>query len=250
MHLKINFKSKELNMPVMVDVLMPQGHGNYKTLYLLHGAGGDHETWILNSRIADYVNNKNIAVIMPSGNNKFYINNIHGKKYGTFITKELINQCEKWFNLSRKAEDRFIAGMSMGGYGAVYSSLTNPGLYNTAFSYSGLLNILERYDNPHRINLFPVFGDRQQLLTNNLDINQVVNNIKSSNVENSTKYIITCGLQDGNICMNREFFNKAKEARLNVKYIEKDGTHDFQYWDECIKQTVKYICGEDTEWQL
>ena len=68
-------------MPVMLDVLMPQGHGGYKTLYLLHGAGGDHACWTLKTRIADYVEGKDIAVVMPSGNNRFYVNNVNGKDY-------------------------------------------------------------------------------------------------------------------------------------------------------------------------
>jgi putative tributyrin esterase len=51
-------------MPVMLDVLMPQGHGGYKTLYLLHGAGGDHACWTLKTRIADYVEGKDIAVVI------------------------------------------------------------------------------------------------------------------------------------------------------------------------------------------
>ena len=63
-HLTINFRSKALGMPVMLDVLMPQGRGGYKTLYLLHGAGGDHTSWVLNTRIADYVNNRNIACLL------------------------------------------------------------------------------------------------------------------------------------------------------------------------------------------
>ena len=84
-HLTINYKSSALNMPIMLDVLIPQGRGNYKVLYLLHGAGGDHSSWVLNTRIADYVNTTDIAVVMPSGNNRFYINNIHGKDYYTCL---------------------------------------------------------------------------------------------------------------------------------------------------------------------
>ena len=61
------------------------------------------------------------------------------------------DRCEQWFNISRDPKDRYIAGMSMGGYGAFYAALNNPSMYNTAFSYSGLLNILERYDNPQGI---------------------------------------------------------------------------------------------------
>ena len=46
--ISINFESKALGMPVMTNVLMPQGRGGYKTLYLLHGAGGDYASWLLN----------------------------------------------------------------------------------------------------------------------------------------------------------------------------------------------------------
>ena len=173
-HLTINYKSSALNMPIMLDVLIPQGRGNYKVLYLLHGAGGDHSSWVLNTRIADYVNTTDIAVVMPSGNNRFYINNIHGKDYYTYAVKELITQCEQWFNISRDPKDRYIAGMSMGGYGAFYAALNNPSMYNTAFSYSGLLNILERYDNPQGIDMFPVFGSRDDLINNKLDLYSLI----------------------------------------------------------------------------
>ena len=65
--ISINFESKALGMPVMTNVLMPQGRGGYKTLYLLHGAGGDYASWLLKSRVADYAEGNNIAVVMPSG---------------------------------------------------------------------------------------------------------------------------------------------------------------------------------------
>ena len=230
-HLTINFRSKALGMPVMLDVLMPQGRGGYKTLYLLHGAGGDHTSWVLNTRIADYVNNRNIAVVMPSGKNRFYVNNEYGKNFYTYITEELVSQCEQWFDISRKAEDRYIAGMSMGGYGAVYAGLKKPSMYNTVFSYSGLLNILERYDKPQGIDMFPVFGTRQQLIDNNYDLYTLIN--QAENVQ--TKYVIACeALTNGGI--------------PNV-YRESPGAHDFAYWDYCIEQTVKYICGEESLWQ-
>ena len=83
--ISINFESKALGMPVMTNVLMPQGRGGYKTLYLLHGAGGDYASWLLKSRVADYAEGKNIAVVMPSGNNKCYVNNRYGKDYCTRI---------------------------------------------------------------------------------------------------------------------------------------------------------------------
>ena len=68
---------------------MPQGHGGYKTLYLLYGAGGDHACWTLKHVLPIMLKVKNIAVVMPSGNNRFYVNNVNGKDYFSFIADEL-----------------------------------------------------------------------------------------------------------------------------------------------------------------
>ena len=198
-----------------------------------------------NTRIADYVNNRNIAVVMPSGKNRFYVNNEYGKNFYTYITEELVNQCEQWFDISRKAEDRYIAGMSMGGYGAVYAGLKKPSMYNTVFSYSGLLNILERYDKPQGIDMFPVFGTRQQLIDNNYDLYTLINH--AENVQ--TKYVIACGTQDPRIHMSRQLSEALTNGGIPNVYRESPGAHDFAYWDYCIEQTVKYICGEESLWQ-
>ena len=74
--ININYESKTLGMPVMINAIIPQGRGSYKTLYLLHGMGGDYTTWITKSRVADYVDNTDIAVIMISGDNKCYVDNV------------------------------------------------------------------------------------------------------------------------------------------------------------------------------
>ena len=227
-HLTINFRSKALGMPVMLDVLMPQGKGGYKTLYLLHGAGGDYASWVLNTRIA---------------------NNEYGRKFYTYITEELVSQCEKWFDISRNAEDRYIAGMSMGGYGAVYAALKKPSMYNTAFAYSGLLNILERYDKPQGIDMFPVFGTRQQLIDNGYDLYTLVDEYADNEEKMHTKYIIACGTEDPRIHMSRQFGEALTRAGIDNVYRESPGEHNFAYWDYCIEQTVKYICGEDSLWQ-
>lgn len=63
----------------------------------------------------------------------------------------------------------------MGGYGAFYAALKRPKQYNTAFSYSGLLNLIERYDNPQGIDMYPVFGTREELIDNNFDLYSLFN---------------------------------------------------------------------------
>ena len=225
--------------------LCHRGRGGYKTLYLLHGAGGDHTSWILNTRIADYVNNRNIAVVMPSGKNRFYVNNEYGKNFYTYITEELVSQCEQWFDISRKAEDRYIAGMSMGGYGAVYAGLKKPSMYNTVFHIQDFLIYLSVTISRKGIDMFPVFGTRQQLIDNNYDLYTLIN--QAENVQ--TKYVIACGTQDPRIHMSRQLSEALTNGGIPNVYRESPGAHDFAYWDYCIEQTVKYICGEESLWQ-
>ncbi|MDO5403518.1 MAG: alpha/beta hydrolase-fold protein [Eubacteriales bacterium] len=231
----MSFDSEALHMPVMLDVLLPQGHGNYKSLYLLHGAGGDHSSWITKTRISDYADNTDIAVIMPSGNNKCYF---------TFITEELIKKCEMWFSLSTKKEDRFIAGMSMGGYGAVNAALECPDKYGAVFSYSGLMDIVERFNNPRGIDFTPVFGNESQLLTGNYDLMEKVHKYHdrfSENVEKQTKFYIYCGLSDRILHMSDKMYMNMKDNGFNVKYQAEEGSHDWEYWDKCISKTVDII---------
>lgn len=245
--LTVNFESKALHMPVMLDVLIPQGHGGYRQLYLLHGAGGDHASWITKSRVADYAEGKNIAVIMPSGNNKCYVNNKHGKDYFTFLTEELPQKCQTWFSLSEKRQDRYIAGMSMGGYGAIHAALKRPDFYAAAFSYSGLLDISERFEKPQGLDLYPVFGKKEEFSTNEDDLYWLINNMTCKNkksVDNAPKIFIFCGLQDRRIGMSREFYRAIQEKGFAVSYEEGEGDHNWNYWDKCIRNTLEIIGGK------
>ena len=113
-HLTINFKSDALRMPVVLDVLLPKQCENCKSLYLLHGRGGDRESWLLRSRVADYAEGKPIAVVMPSGNNNFFVNSERSKDYETFISEELPAQMKLWLGLSDKEEDRFVGEFGRG----------------------------------------------------------------------------------------------------------------------------------------
>ena len=217
--ININYESKTLGMPVMINAIIPQGRGSYKTLYLLHGMGGDYTTWITKSRVADYVDNTDIAVIMISGDNKCYVDNVHGRKYFTFLTEELIETCTNWFGLSCDRKDRYIAGMSMGGYGAVHAALIKPDVYGKVFSYSGLLDLEKRFD----------------------IMNCLKENNFKTNVENYPEFYIRCGLYDQILPMSRQWNKYASDAGLKVNYYETAGNHDFIFWDKCIHETVNII---------
>jgi putative tributyrin esterase len=161
----------------------------------------------------------------------------------------------------------------MGGYGAIYSALNNMDRYRAAFSYSGLLNILERYDNPQGLDLFVPFGTRQELTDNKLDLFGIVSEMSGSkcgnesgkmcktssngvttyvdnsvdNVDNFCEFVIECGLSDSRINMSRDFVKTSRYAGLKVIYREEEGKHNFEYWDRCVERTVKYIASNFDE---
>ena len=237
--LSADFDSKALHMPVSVDILMPQGHGDYKTIYLLHGAGGDKTTWLLKTRIADYVEGKNVAVIMPSGNNSFYVNQIQGKNYMDYISHELPELCESWFSLSASKQDRMIAGMSMGGYGAFVNALNNPEVFGYVASFSGLLDVLQRYDRPQGLDMQRVFGRREELVESKNDLFYMTKQYK-----NDIRYLIMCGKQDNRLKMNEDLYAQMKDLGYFVEMENSEGKHDFDYWDQCIKKAIEWFMQE------
>lgn len=242
--ISLDYNSHILEKNVNIQAIIPQGRPCFRTLYLLHGAGGDSKSWIYRSRIEEYVNLTNIAVIMPSGDNRFYIKNENGMDYYKFITEELVDNCEKWFNLSNEKKDRFIAGMSMGGYGAANIILNKTDMFSKVFLYSALVDIKERIENPQGIDINHVFGNVDKSDMKNYDLFNKSTNLQENVqnfVDNSAKIHIFCGLQDKLLDMNRRFYEHLKSNGFDVYYEESDGNHDFEYWDKCIKKTINII---------
>lgn len=125
--IEMNFMSEALMRTVTVNVilpadkLMPPGVPKlelrpFKTLYLLNGVMGNHTDWMNATNIQAMAEEKNLAVVMPGGENMFYLDHedIHAL-YGEFVGKELVEFTRKIFPLSDKKEDTFIGGLSMGG---------------------------------------------------------------------------------------------------------------------------------------
>ena len=132
--IKVDFLSKYLMRTVSFQAIIPVDNFDettynqevkpFKTLYLLHGIFGNDTDWVSGTRIQDWANDYNLAVIMPAGENKFYLdNNYSGESWGKFIGEELVTFTRKLFPLSNKREDTFIAGLSMGGHGALINGL-------------------------------------------------------------------------------------------------------------------------------
>ncbi|WP_243143487.1 alpha/beta hydrolase [Pseudobutyrivibrio xylanivorans] len=166
--IQVNYLSKALFREVPVNVILPVDRFDadtnrylngkdrkYKTLYLLHGLLGNYTDWISQTRIQKWAEEKNLAVVMPSGDNAFYFNSrTPWNDYGTFIGEELVEVTRRMFPLSDKREDTFIAGLSMGGFGALRNGIVYSKNFSHVAGLSSAVHIFEDTSEEANIGLF------------------------------------------------------------------------------------------------
>ena len=225
-----------------------------KTLYLLHGIFGHYMDWIIDSRIQSFAQERNLAVIMPSGENKFYVDNEASlDMYGVFIGEELVRFTRELFPLSRDRKDTFIAGLSMGGYGAIRNGLK----YADTFGYiAGLSSALiqeEVLASTYDIRNSPfgsrkyyesVFGDINKLQGSDMDVCALVKNRLAENKPIPNIYI-ACGTEDMLIQNNRAFRDFLIQNKVPVEYVEGPGEHNSAFWNTYIEKVLDWLPCEE-----
>lgn len=256
-----NFFSKTLQNHVTVNVLIPSLPDNdclraaydeiypagrqLQTLYLLHGALDDYSCWLRHTNIERYAEEKGIAVVMPSGQNGFYTNAKYGLNYFDFITQELPRFVQGTFHLSPRREDNFIAGPSMGGYGASKCALTCPDRYAAFADLSGAVDPGEleprmvamgfdffRYD--------LVFGGSDKVAGSEHDLYLLARRLKDA--PEKPRAWVFCGLEDvTNYDMNRRLYETLEAAGCEAVFCDGHGGHDWAYWDGCIRQFLQAL---------
>ena len=138
----------------------------YQVLYLLHGAHGDCTVWTRNTGIERYAQKYKLMVVSASVTNSCYVDMVHGGKFFTYMTQELPAFIESTFPASTRREDTFIAGMSMGGYGAFRLGLAQPERYSCIVSLSGAIDLVLQ-TRKTSVQMEDVFGDQPMDHTDN-----------------------------------------------------------------------------------
>ncbi len=244
--LHLDYMSIAIGHSLSVRVYLPHDHidqaaNKYinaepmKTLYLLNGFHGNENDWLYLGEIIELFRQHNIAVIMPAGLNSFYIDNQdRGAKFGELIGKELVDVTRRMFNLSTKREDTWIAGLSMGGYGALRNGL----YYNDVFSVVGAFSptVLSEDLLKQTGGIINGFNYNRLFSQDDIDLFELASTIKDQIPE----IYIACGTEDFLIEPNRAFHAHLDSLGINHTYVEGTGNHDFVYWRKHIKEFVAY----------
>lgn len=250
--IECRFYSEAMGLSTSMTVILPQntssqigmenkaGSHRHPTLYLLHGLSDDDSIWLRRTSIERYVASLGIAVVMPQVHRSFYTDMEYGGKYWTFISEELPALARSFFPLSAEREDNFVAGLSMGGYGAFKLALRKPEMFAAAASLSGVLDIAKRMTTetfPRDTKL--VFGDAPIAGTDN-DLLWLLKELDASTGPKPLLYQC-CGTEDFLYENNQNFLKAARETSLDLTYTEEPGGHEWGYWDQKIQEVLKWL---------
>ncbi len=250
---RVNVFSTSLMRTVDLTVILPveKNIGNdieYKTLYLLHGVFGSDIDWLHNTRVKLWADEYNLAVVMPSAENACYVDDPEGgRNFSRFVGQELVEITRHMFPLSNKREDTFIAGLSMGGYGA----LLNGFKYNQTFSQIGafsaalVTDIMLDDDN----SLFPpgffeqTFGcTPAESRQTNHDPRYVIEHLEGE----MPNLYLTCGTEDFVLDSSNTIHTFLEEKGIEHQYVLEPGTHDWYFWDKKILDFFEWLPIEKT----
>ncbi len=240
-----------VNLPLNVIVPDPGAMGGVpvsgrKVLYLLHGLSDDASAWQRFTSIETLAAAYGLVIVMPSAGRSFYTNQPNGQNYFAYVTEELPCYLADVFALKPRRDDTFIAGNSMGGYGAVKAALLHPELYAAAASFSGVLAIavlkLIPDADPRRKEFATLFGDLEKVEGGEHDP-AIWLKRAAHDPSQLPRLFISVSRQEDIYPLSGMFHAACQSLGVRSEYHEEDGGHDWFFWDGQIRLFLASILG-------
>ena len=261
--LSIDHFAKSLRLCMTCTVILPEdapglvgmegkdaagGDGRYPTLWLLHGGTDDHTIWQRRTSIERYLAPLGMAAVMPNVHLSRYANMVHGGKYWDYLSEELPEMLERWLPLATTRERRYVAGLSMGGWGTFKWALNHPDRFAAAASLSGAVRMdFKRWKDSgkKRGNRDLVYGDGDDFPYPEDRLEERVKDHLANGTPLPRLYAC-CGTEDFLLEDNRVGVAKLRELGATVDYEEGPGSHNWGFWDAWIQRALRWM-GFDIE---
>jgi S-formylglutathione hydrolase FrmB len=244
----VQFQSKLLNTTLPYNVILPTDYDTpratrYPVLYLLHGLTGHYSDWVSRTNIADYASEYRLIVVMPEGNDSCYSDS-GASKYESYILQELIPDVQQRYRTIEARYGRAIAGLSMGGYGAIKFGLKSPQTFVFAGSMSGVFGITRFSEEEvpgswrESLKLFGPVGSETRKAN---DLVEIVGKLRAERMPSLPYFYFDCGTEDSPLIFpsNRELAILMFEKKIPHEYRELPGDHSWGYWDRQVQEVLR-----------
>lgn len=246
-----SFLSAELKRHTSVSVILPHDTSaappsGFPVLYLLHGKSDDNNSWLYRSNIERYATERGLCVIMPDVELSFYTNMTNGSKYFTYVLEELPEMVRNVLHVSMRREDTYIAGISMGGYGALKCAFTKPEKYGGCIALSPVTDIaaaMVRYCEDGEKQLWRGICGESLRVAKDIDLFRVLED-GAGLYSVFPKLYIACGKRDLLFDENIRLKEALDSNRIDFTFEQAAADHEWGFWDVAIQRGLDVVMNK------
>ncbi len=260
----VEYQSAAMNRTNEFIILLPNDVGEFfrkenphyqrppKVLMLLHGHTLSATAWLYGSNINELSSIYNLAVIMPSNYNGFYVDRgVAGEQYES-VVGEVLDYCVNTYGLSTERADTFIEGLSMGGYGATHIGLKHSDRYgkivalSSAYIVDGLGERAEKsQDSPLDAAYYrATFGDLSTAKERDINPKVLLRKLQQDG-KPIPDLFLGCGVEDPLLPMTKDMEKFLTDSHIPYTSHRGEGSHDWKYWGAALEPSLKWLLGEE-----
>ncbi len=229
------FHSRSVQRDMAYCLLLPadyeKSQRNYPVLYLLHGLWGSENDWLALTNVADQVKALPLIVVMPQADDSWYVNSATRPeaKYEDYVFGDLVQEIESRYRAEKNRESRFVAGLSMGGYGALKEGLKRPQQFSVVGAFSATANAARRVRLDVKTPAI-AFGPADSPTRRDNDVFWMIGKSDPA----SLPYIFVMTGFDDPIALedSRDFLKLAQLMRVQYEYHELPARHEWPFWQK------------------
>ena len=239
---RTHFFSDALGVCTRANVILPDRPDPavpLPALYLLHGLSDDETIWMRRTSLELFAGDRNLAVVMPDGGRSFYSNLRTGQRFFDYVAEELPSLMERWFRFDTRREGRFVAGLSMGGYGALKLALSRPGRYAAAAGLSSVCDIRWIRGNSAIWETLVPPGEAEPPPA--LDLFPLAERVAALPAAERPALFQYCGTDDFLWQDNLRFREHLRKLGLDARWEEGPGGHSWENWNERIQHVLAWL---------
>lgn len=239
---KVNVKSEIMDKEIPCVIVTPDNYDSttpYPVIYLLHGYGGNQNTWPdMKKNLSEIATQDSIIFVCPNGENSWYWDSPVNKnsQFETFVSEELVSYIDKNYSTRNSREGRAITGLSMGGHGALWLAIRHQNIFGAAGSTSGGVDIRPFPGNWDMKTQLGEYEHNKEIWDNHTVINQI-----DKLQDKSLAIIFDCGFKDFFFEVNNNLHEALLKQGIDHDYIVRPGAHNGQYWSNSIDYQILFF---------